>query len=88
VKFRYKKPDGDKSIEMMHILSNYETQPSEDINFAAAVALFGMQLKHSKYHNNSKLEDVLDLARKGRGIDENGYRSEFIRLVTLSQTNK
>ena len=88
VKFRYKKPDGKKSIEMTHVLANQETKPSEDINFAAAVALFGMQLKHSKYHNNSKLETVLDLARKGKGVDENGYRSEFIRLVTLSQTSK
>ncbi|MEZ4797719.1 MAG: von Willebrand factor type A domain-containing protein [Flavobacteriaceae bacterium] len=88
VKFRYKKPDGDKSIEMEHVQSNYEAEPSEDINFAAAVALFGMQLKHSKYHNDSKIEDVLELARKGKGEDEDGYRAEFIRLVSLSQTSK
>lgn len=81
VKFRYKKPDGGKSIEMTHVLANYVSKPSVDINFAAAVALFGMQLKNSKYHNNSKRQIVLDLANKGRGRDDFGYRAEFIRLV-------
>jgi Ca-activated chloride channel family protein len=81
VKFRYKKPDGKKSIEITHVLANYVSKPSVDINFAAAVALFGMQLKNSKYHNSSKLDTVLDLANKGRGKDSLGYRAEFIRLV-------
>lgn len=87
VKFRYKKPDGKKSIEMTHVLANYVSEPSEDINFATAVALFGMQIKKSKYHNDSKLQNVLDLAMNGRGEDKNGYRSEFIRLVETYQTN-
>ncbi|MBP92676.1 MAG: hypothetical protein CMC55_01000, partial [Flavobacteriaceae bacterium] len=42
---------------------------------------YGMQLRHSEYDNNSKLNDVLDLAKQGRGQDINGYRSEFVRLV-------
>ncbi|WP_111309449.1 VWA domain-containing protein [Confluentibacter sediminis] len=82
VKFRYKKPDGDKSIEMIHIQKDEVGLPSEDLGFASAVALFGMQLRQSKYHNNSKIEDVISLAKLGRGKDKDGYRAEFIRLVS------
>lgn len=81
VKFRYKKPDGDKSIEMVHVHENKVQEASIDMQFASAVALFGMQLRDSQYDNNGKLIDVLNLAKAGRGSDKNGYRSEFMRLV-------
>ncbi len=82
VKFRYKKPDGITSIEMVHIQKNVTTEASDDLNFASAVALFGMQLKQSSFHNNSKPSDVVALAEKGRGEDKSGYRVEFIRLIS------
>ncbi|MCF6295753.1 MAG: von Willebrand factor type A domain-containing protein [Flavobacteriaceae bacterium] len=81
VKFRYKKPDGDKSIEMVHIQKDEMSDFSEDLKFSSAVALFGMQLRHSKYFNNTTLKNVLELAEEGRGKDREGYRAEFIRLV-------
>ena len=81
VKFRYKKPDGNKSIEMVHIQKDEITEASEDLKFSSAVALFGMQLRHSKYSNDSTVNDVIVLAEKGRGEDKDGYRAEFIRLV-------
>ncbi|PNQ72915.1 VWA domain-containing protein [Hanstruepera neustonica] len=86
VKFRYKKPDGKKSIEMIHIQEDVVQLPTPDMNFASAVALFGMQLRDSKYHNDSKIKDVLELADLGRGQDIDGYRSEFIRLVDSSRS--
>ncbi|HLT33824.1 MAG TPA: von Willebrand factor type A domain-containing protein, partial [Aquaticitalea sp.] len=81
VKFRYKKPEGEKSIEMVHVQKDEMEVPSEDLKFASAVALFGMQLRNSKFHNQSKIEDVITLASEGRGADRDGYRAEFIRLV-------
>ena len=81
VKFRYKKPDGDKSIEMVHITADDVLEVSEDMKFASAVALFGMQIRESQFHNNSKTEDVIALAEAGRGKDKEGYRAEFIRLI-------
>jgi Ca-activated chloride channel family protein len=81
VKFRYKKPDGDSSIELSHVGKNEVQEASTDMNFAAAVALYGMQLRKSKFYNNATIKDVLELAKKGKGSDEEGYRSEFIRLV-------
>ncbi len=81
VKFRYKKPDEDTSIEMVHIQKDETTEASENMNFASAVALFGMQLRQSQFYNNASQELVIQLAEKGRGEDKNGYRAEFIRLA-------
>ncbi|EPR70703.1 Von Willebrand factor type A domain protein [Winogradskyella psychrotolerans RS-3] len=81
VKFRYKKPNEDKSIEMVHVQNDIITEASDDMNFASAVALFGMQLRHSKYFNSASSSKVIALANNGRGEDKDGYRAEFIRLV-------
>lgn len=85
VKFRYKKPDGDKSIEMVHVQKDEVSTETNDLKFASAVALFGMQLRHSKYSNNTTLNTVVNLAKSARGDDKDGYRAEFVRLVESYQ---
>ncbi|GAB1307418.1 VWA domain-containing protein [Urechidicola sp. KH5] len=87
VKFRYKKPDGDKSREIVETVGHKEdlTPMSDDFEFASAVALFGMQIRKSEYAKKSSLDDVVALAEAGRGDDEDGYRAEFIRLVKSYQ---
>jgi Ca-activated chloride channel family protein len=88
IKFRYKKPDGDKSILIE------ETIPSETISlddasdnfkFSAAVAGFGMLLRNSEYKGDMDFEKVLSLARSYKGKDFDGYRTEFINLVELAK---
>ncbi|WP_452232120.1 YfbK domain-containing protein [Lacinutrix sp. MEBiC02595] len=86
VKFRYKKPEDKKSIEMVHIQKDVVVAASQDMQFAASVALFGMQIRHSQYHNNSNIKDVIHLAEAGRAVDTFGYRAEFIRLVNSYQS--
>lgn len=81
VKFRYKKPDASKSIEMIHVQDSKLSEPTEDMNFASAVALFGMKLSQSQYDNNASISKIIELANEGRGEDKDGYRAEFIRLV-------
>ena len=81
VKFRYKKPDGNKSIELVHVQNSNTQEMSKDFQFSAAVALFGQQLRKSAFNNKASFNDVIVLAEKGRGVDKNGYRAEFIRLV-------
>ncbi|WP_423998958.1 YfbK domain-containing protein [Maribacter sp. IgM3_T14_3] len=81
IKFRYKKPDGNKSIELVHVQNSNTQEMSKDFLFSAAVALFGQQLRKSAFINKTSFNDVIVLAEKGRGEDENGYRAEFIRLV-------
>ncbi|WP_104733908.1 vWA domain-containing protein [Hanstruepera ponticola] len=81
VRFRYKKPDENNSIEMIHIHKDKVQDASADMEFISAVALFGMQIRKSQFTNNTYIDNVIQLAEKGRGKDENGYRAEFIRLV-------
>ena len=84
VKFRYKKPDGDKSIEMVRVIEdNSETMAnaSGDLKFSAAVAWFGLKLRDSKLVDNKATVDIKKLASAGLAYDDQGYRAEFMRLV-------
>ncbi len=84
VKFRYKKPDGEKSIEMIHIIPNKSValeKSSPDFKFATAVAWFGLKLRDSKLILNKSSKEISNLAKKGIDNDPDGYRAEFIRLV-------
>ncbi|UOE37191.1 vWA domain-containing protein [Chryseobacterium oryzae] len=84
VKFRYKKPDGDKSNEIVEVVKNSSpsfSSASADFKFASAVAWFGLVLRNSDLIENKDLKDIQNLAKKGKGIDEEGYRAEFVRLV-------
>ncbi len=88
IKFRYKKPDGIKSILMVQPIENSVRdveELSDNFKFSAAVAGFGMLLRDSEFKGNLCYDNVLELAREGKGDDQNGYRNEFIRLVELSQ---
>lgn len=88
IKFRYKKPDGDKSKEMVHTIANKTTElnnASENTRFSTAVAMFGMLLKDSKYKGSSSYSQVINLAENSREYDKEGYRAEFIRLVKASK---
>ena len=84
IKFRYKKPDGEKSIEMIETIKNNVLlldKTSDDFKFSAAVAWFGLKLRDSKLVTNKTSKDIKALALQGKSKDEDGYRSEFIRLV-------
>ena len=93
VKFRYKTPSssaggpgGNKSKLITKILKDSNKpieKASTDFKFAAAVALFGMQLRDSEFISSHATEDVIALAEIGRGKDKTGYRAEFIRLVEI-----
>ena len=52
---------------------------------AASVAQFGMLLRNSEFKSKASYTGVLNLARKAKGNDEEGYRSEFVRLVESAQ---
>ena len=87
VKFRYKKPAGDKSKLITKVVKDEDIQlknASVDLKFSAALAMFGMQLRESEYAKNISKENIIELAQAGKGKDEQGYRAEFIRLVNSS----
>jgi Ca-activated chloride channel family protein len=84
IKFRYKKPDGEKSIEMVKVIENKALDlntTSSDFKFCSAVAWFGLTLRDSKLISNKDMEAIKSLAKKGLENDDEGYKAEFIRLV-------
>lgn len=88
IKFRHKKPDADKSTEMVKVIPNKAVtlqQASGDFKFAAAVAWFGLKLRDSKLVPNKTSADIKQLAKQGLANDPEGYRAEFIRLVDMVQ---
>jgi Ca-activated chloride channel family protein len=84
VKLRYKKPDGKTSMLLEKPVRGYVNNledTSDNLRFAAAVSEFGMILRNSEFKGNATLEGAAKLARSARGDDEDGYRSELIRLI-------
>jgi len=84
VKLRYKQPDGLTSILYENPVKGKVLElslTSEEYRFSAAVAEFGMILRSSEFTSNATLESAAALARSARGEDEEGYRSELIRLI-------
>ncbi|WP_394776224.1 von Willebrand factor type A domain-containing protein [Flavobacterium sp.] len=90
IKFRYKKPDGDKSIEIVQVIENKAValeKASDDFKFSTAVAWFGLKLRDSKLISNKSSDDILKLAKQGISNDNEGYKSEFIRLTESAKFN-
>ncbi len=84
IKFRYKKPDGEKSIEMIAVIKNNAVtleQTSEDFKFCASVAWFGLKLRNSELVSNKSISDIKNLAKNNIKNDNEGYKAEFIRLM-------
>lgn len=89
IKFRYKKPDGDTSSEIVQVVKNSNesiSSASADFKFASSVAWFGLVLRNSNLIKNKEIKDIENLAKKGRGNDEDGYRVEFVRLIEAYKT--
>ena len=85
IKVRYKKPDGHTSMLLEKPVKAYGDEiegASENLRFAAAVAEFGMILRDSEFKGNATLEGAAKLAKSAIGEDEDGYRSEMIRLIS------
>ncbi len=88
VKLRYKKPDGDKSILLEQVIRKESvslSRSSLNLKWSAAVAGFGMLLRDSDYKGDLKYKDVIALARSAKGADDQGYRSEFIKLIETAE---
>ena len=91
IKLRYKKPDGYKSNLIEAAVVDEATsvsKTSENFRFSAAVAEFGMYLRNSEFKGNTSIDSIIELAQNSRSNDEEGYRSEFIRLVKSANALK
>jgi Ca-activated chloride channel homolog len=84
VKFRYKKPDEDISKLIVHTLHDNSvalSKTSNNFQWSASVAAFGMLLRDSEYIKNFSYDAVVQLAQQSKGEDKEGYRIEFINIV-------
>jgi Ca-activated chloride channel family protein len=82
VKFRYKKPDEDRSRLIEKVVGVAEAgTTSDNLAFSSAVAGFGMLLRDSAFKGDLTYDHVVSLARESKGKDANGYRSECIKLM-------
>ncbi len=88
IKVRYKDPDKEESklisLPLNDNLSDFR-ETTDNMKFIAAVAQFGMLLRESEYKGTSDIQNTIELARSGKGKDENGYIGEFIRLIEASK---
>lgn len=84
VKLAYKTPEqkiNDESTYFAVPFIDGKSEVTQDMQFASSVALFGMELRECEFKGSGDLTMVLDLARKGKGADGKGQRTEFIQLV-------
>lgn len=86
IKLRYKAPSSEKSNLLSKVImrSDIKTdsqQLSNSLGFSAAVSGFAQLLKGGKYMQDFTYQDVISLAKLNKGVDEFGYRAEFIQLV-------
>ena len=86
IKFRYKQPDGVKSMLLEHAVKNDKVvKTSDNFRFVAAVAEFGMLLNNSAFKQGSSFNNARKLADGAIGKDEEGYRKEFIELISKAR---
>jgi Ca-activated chloride channel family protein len=58
-----------------------------NMQFSAALSLFGMTLLDQDLKISQRmgqLQEVIKLAKEGKGEDEDGRRAEFIRMAELA----
>lgn len=85
LKLRYKPLDSDKSILIENrVLGMTDSKLlSDNFNFSAAVAGFGLILRDSEHKGNATYDMVKELAQQS--TNHNEYREEFIRLVDTAK---
>ena len=86
VKLRYKEPTGDRSRLVTRAVDEVEADTSDDFRFAAAVAAWGMLLRDSEHCEELTLDDVVRMASGALGDDPEGYRADFVDLVSRARS--
>ncbi len=88
LKLRFKRPHNDHSELAVFPIKNTPLefgQATQDFQFAAAVAEFGMLLRNSQHRGGASYGEVLEIAGASRGRDPHGYRTEFLQVVSAAR---
>ncbi len=88
VKLRYKEPDGFASKLLSFPVRDDGGRidwASDNLQWAAGVAAFGMLLRDSPYKGAVTYEMARSLAEAGRGADPSGRRGELVQLIETAR---
>jgi Ca-activated chloride channel family protein len=90
VKVRYKLPGESTSRLAEHVVRAESARDAmdavpEDQRFAVAVAAFAQRLRGEQQVADYSYADIAALANSARGVDADGYRAEFVKLVRMTQ---
>jgi len=89
LKLRYKAPDGDTSKLLRFPVvdaGDSFSAASPEMQFASAVASFGMLLRGSGHKGDATYDAVLEIAASAKGPDLHGYRAEFLEMVRRAKS--
>ena len=91
-KLRYKTPgDGQEASKLISMRLDQQAlykdfaDCDDDFKFASAVVEFGILLRDSPYKGSSSWKSAMDRARAAKGVDPDGYRAEFVKLVEMAE---
>ncbi|MDD3567029.1 MAG: von Willebrand factor type A domain-containing protein [Bacteroidales bacterium] len=85
VKLRYKNPGESTSQLITQVLIEAKTESTSNLQFASSVAEFGMLLRESEFKGTSSFANALGRAKKAKGNDEFGYKTDFIKMVEMAE---
>jgi Ca-activated chloride channel family protein len=91
IKLRYKLPGESTSRLTEHAVhaasahSTFDAVP-DDQRFAIAVAAFGQRLRGEQQVADYGYAEIANLANAARGVDGDGYRAEFVKLVRMAES--
>lgn len=88
IKVRFKAPADSSSQRVTYVVKDDAralTRAATDTRFAIAVAGFGMLLAQSEFRGDFGYGDVERLAAGALGADRDGYRAEFLTLVSQAR---
>ncbi|MDB5026079.1 MAG: hypothetical protein JWP78_3834 [Mucilaginibacter sp.] len=89
IKFRYKQPGSDQSKMSLVTVADKPADfnsTTADFRFASAVAELGMLLHNSSFKQKSNFDQAIRIAKGAKGKDQDGYRSEFVRLAESARS--
>jgi len=84
LKLRYKQPEEDVSTLMTYPVVDEGHQfnkASGDFQFASAVAMFGLKLRGSHFHDETNFAEIEELVASNTDGPGSSYREEFLDMV-------
>ncbi len=79
--FRYKRALGEASVQLSIDINQWVGNSSENLNFAAGVAAYGMLLRKSPYAGNASFDMASSLVNNNRTFDPHEYRAGLGELI-------